>query len=300
MNNELATIDTNNFAAMAAIMGLAKEESSAKRSTLPRLRMIHSGIMGEAEVKGKKMKMEVIPGGAYKLEIPDGNTYYAVNVVLRTFMQRKMYKRFIKGDINSSNRFVKTVMATTLSNDLKDNEGGFNCGKPSGWIKDFKALPAATQDLIKQIKRTRVIFSEVTLVDPTDEKGVPVNVDSMSAIWEVDNRTAYKTMGDLFGTMAKQQCLPVQYGINMSATEVPLPNGSSYYVPDVDVDMDDVIDITEADQETFASFREWTDSYNEYILKTWSEKNSDSMSHADTALADDLSNVFEQEEGVPF
>jgi len=24
------------------------------------------------------------------------------------------------------------------------------------------------------------------------------------------------------------------------------------------------------------------------------------MSHADTALADDLSNVFEQEEGVPF
>ena len=63
MNNELATIDTNNFAAMAAIMGLAKEESSAKRSTLPRLRMIHSGIMGEAEVKGKKMKMEEIPGG---------------------------------------------------------------------------------------------------------------------------------------------------------------------------------------------------------------------------------------------
>ena len=86
----------------------------------------------------------------------------------------------------------------------------------------------------------------------------------------------------------------------MSATEVPLPNGSSYYVPEVDVDMDDVIDITEADQETFASFREWTDSYNEYILKTWSEKNADSMSHADTALADDLSNVFEQEEGVPF
>ena len=65
-------------------------------------------------------------------------------------------------------------------------------------------------------------------------------------------------------------------------------------------DRDDVIDITEADQETFASFREWTDSYNEYILKTWSEKNSDAMSHADTALADDMSNVFEQEEGVPF
>ena len=303
MNNELATIDTNNFAAMAAIMGIAKEESSSKRSTLPRLRMIHSGIMGEAEVKGKKMKMEVIPGGSYKLEIPEGNTYYATNVILRTFMQRFMYKRFVKGDINSSNRFVKTVMSTDLTNDLKDNEGGFNCGKPSGWIKDFKALPAATQDLIRQIKRTRVIFGEVTLVDPTDEKGVPVNVDSMSVIWEVDNRTAFKTLGDLFSTMTEKKRLPIQYGVTMSASEVPLPNGSVYFVPDVDVDMDDELDITDADQETFGGFREWTDSYNDYILKNWSEKNSDAMSHADTALADDMSmsTVFDQDDDtVPF
>tara|TARA_R110002020_G_scaffold10810_1_gene41149 strand:- start:6234 stop:7136 length:903 start_codon:yes stop_codon:yes gene_type:complete len=300
MNNELATIDTNNFAAMAAIMGIASEETSSKRSTLPRLRMIHSGIMGEAEIKGKKMKMEVIPGGSYKLEIPEGNTYYASNVHLRTFMQRFMYKRFVKGDVNSSNRFVKTVMATSLTNDLKDNDGGFNCGKPSGWIKDFKALPAATQDLIRQIKRTRVIFGKITLVDPTDEKGVPVNVESMSVIWEVDNRTAFKTLGDLFGSMAKRKRLPVQYSVDMTSSEVPLPNGSSYFVPEVDIDLDDTIDLIEEDQATFASFREWSDSYNEYIMKTWSEKNV-TMSQADTALADDLGAVFEQEEeGVPF
>ena len=176
MNNELATIDTNNFAAMAAIMGIAKEESSSKRSTLPRLRMIHSGIMGEAEVKGKKMKMEVIPGGSYKLEIPEGNTYYATNVILRTFMQRFMYKRFVKGDINSSNRFVKTVMSTDLTNDLKDNEGGFNCGTSSGWIEDITALHAATQELIRPIKRTPLIIDDVTLLKPTSERSIPVKL----------------------------------------------------------------------------------------------------------------------------
>ena len=47
------------------------------------------------------------------------------------------------------NRYVKTVMADTLNMDLKDNDGGFNCGKPAGWIEDFKSLPDATKELIQ-------------------------------------------------------------------------------------------------------------------------------------------------------
>ncbi len=64
------------------------------------------------------------------------------------------------------NRYVKTVMADTLNTDLKDNDGGFNCGKPSGWIEDFKSLPDATKELIRSIKRVRVVLGTVELVNP--------------------------------------------------------------------------------------------------------------------------------------
>ena len=47
---------------------------------------------------------------------------------------------------------IKTVMSDNLNVDLKDNDGGFNCGKPAGFIQDFKALPEKKQELIKQIK----------------------------------------------------------------------------------------------------------------------------------------------------
>ena len=47
-------------------------------------------------------------------------------------------------------------MADNLNVDLKDNDGGFNCGKPAGYIQDFKSLPEKMQDLLKQIKRVRV------------------------------------------------------------------------------------------------------------------------------------------------
>ena len=74
-------------------------------------------------------------------------------------MQRFMYKRFVMASANAPNRYVKTVMADNLNIDLKDNDGGFNCGKPAGYIQDFKSLPEKTQDLIKQIKRVRVVLA---------------------------------------------------------------------------------------------------------------------------------------------
>ena len=76
MTTQVTTIDTNNYAAMAKAMGIASESSSdkAKASTLARLRLNHSPIMGEAEVNGKTVNMEVVAGGTYKLEIPDTAT----------------------------------------------------------------------------------------------------------------------------------------------------------------------------------------------------------------------------------
>ena len=161
--NQVA-INTN-FSDMAKLMGMSVDnQQSEKASTLARLRISHSPIMGEAEVNGKRVNMEVIEGGHYKLEIPDGPTYYAKDIKVRAFMQRFMYKKFVMANGNTPNRYVKTVMSDNLNMDLKDNDGGFNCGKPAGWIEDFKALPEATKELIKSIKRVRVVLGNVELI----------------------------------------------------------------------------------------------------------------------------------------
>ncbi len=141
---QLTTIDTNNFAAMAKAMGIAGEaEGKEKASTLARLRINHSPIIGSDKV--------LVKGGTYKLDIPDGPTYYGGSIKMRPYMQRFMYKRFVKGDSKVPNKYIKTLMADNLNIDLKDNEGGFNCGKPAGYIKDFKALPEKMQDLINRL-----------------------------------------------------------------------------------------------------------------------------------------------------
>ena len=278
--NEVATIDTNNFSAMAKAMGMEADapKASSKASTLARLRIHHTPIMGQQEVNGKMKNVEVIGGGAYKLEIPDGPTYYAEGANIRPFLQRFMYKKFIKGNDNTANRFVKTVMATDLNGDMKDNDGGFNCGKPAGFIKDWAALPDNMKDLIKSIKRVRAIFGTVELINPTDADGNAVDVEVTPFIWEVDNRDAFKTMGEQFVKLTKMRRLPPQHNINCTTREVPLPNGSSFYVPNADLDLGNTLEMDNVTQEIFGNFMAWIQNYNTYILNTWDEnmhKNED-------------------------
>ena len=293
--DQVATIDTTNYEAMAKVMGMAGEQTSGKaKSTLARLRINHSATMGTADIKGKSMNLEVVKGGTYRLEVPDTDeTYYALGVTVRPYMQRFMHKRFVKGTANSKNMFVKTVMADNLNMDLKDNSGGFNCGKPAGYVQDFKALSEDMQNLIRQIKRVRVVFGTVDLLAPTNVNGDPLNKEltNIPFIWEVDQREAFKHVGEPFQTLLKQRRLPVQYRIGCETVERKLPNGNTYYVPNVSLDTTEVLPIGEDVQDTFRSFVDWVTNYNEYISSEWEDKHVNNLSSEDTSLVEEFITV---------
>lgn len=295
---QLTTVDTNNFAAMAKAMGIAHEKTSSSSSSLARLRINHAPIMGTAEVNGKNVNVEVVEGGTYKLEIPDGPTHYASSIKMRPFMQRFMHKRFIQGDAKNPNRYIKSVMADTLDIDLKDNNGGFNCGKPAGFIKDWAALPKSQQDLLKSIKRVRVVFGEVELINPTNEKGEPVEVAPTPFIWEIDNRDAFKEIGSSFTTLAKMQRLPIQHIITANTDERSIPTGAKYYVPVASLDVTTTIELTENDQVLFGDFMSWVDNYNNYVINAWAEKANAQMEDDDIDVVDDLVDIEVDEEEV--
>ena len=267
---ELTTIDTNNYAEMAKAMGMANEAATTKKQGmfLARLRINHSAILGAESI--------LVKTGTYKLEIPDGPTYYAESAIVRPFMQRFMYKKFVMGSAGKPNRYVKTVMADTLNMDLKDNDGGYNCGKPAGWIEDYASLPEATKELIKSIKRVRVVLGNVELINPKDVNGNPVELESTPFIWEVENRDAFKTVGGVFTKLAKMKRLPVQHTVDLTTEERKLPNGNSFYLPLTGMDTTKTVELQQKDQDLFADFMSWVQNYNEYIINAYAEKAGDS------------------------
>ena len=280
---QVTTIDTNNYELMAKAMGISNEGASGSSSTLPRLRLIHSPILGDDRI--------LVKGGSYKLDIPDGPTYYAPSIKIRPYMQRFMYKRFIKGNDKQPNRYVKTIMADDLNMDLKDNDGGFNCGKPAGYIKDFQALPAKMQELIKQIKRVRVVLGTVDLQNPVDDKGKKVEIEEQPFIWEIDNRDAFKNVGASFTQLAKMKRLPVQHIITANSEERKLPNGNSFFLPVVSLDLTNTLALSDLEQEKLGDFMAWIDNYNSYISNAWAEKANSKMEEDDMDVIDNLVDI---------
>lgn len=301
--NEIATIDTNNYAAMAKMMGIqAETEAPKKTNTLNRLRLWHQPVMGQTEIKGRMTNVEVIEGGTYRLEVINGDRsefFYSKTAKVRPFVQRFMLRRYISfpnakpGE--PKGKFDRTIMAETLNIDLKDNTGKVNCGKPSGYIKDFKALPANMQDLIRQIKRVRVLFGIVTLEKAMNADGEMVGDITHPFIWEIDNKEAFNTVGEPFKTFAKQERIPLQYQISFDEPKKnDLPNGSSYYTPICSPDMSVTHEITDEDHETFGGFLEWIKNYNDYIYKEWDAKQEqirESLSTEDEELVEDFIDV---------
>lgn len=293
MTTEIATLNTANFAEMAQAMGMGADmnKGPAKASTLPRLRIWNQAVMGQVDVKGKMKNMEVVPAGMFRLQLPDDTFIYAESASLRVFVQRFMYKRY-----NAENKtYVKTLMAEDLSGDLKDNTGGFNCGKPAGYIEDFKSLPDETKALLKQIKRVRVLMGEVQLNNAVDADGNEVTADVYPFIWEIDNRDAFKTMGEPFTQLGRQKRLPVQHWINVGTEEHSLPTGASFFLPTQSVDLSNSIELVEADQKKFADFIEWIGNYNQYIVNAYNENmGKQRMSAEDESLVEEYIEIDEE------
>ena len=66
--------------------------------------------------------------------------------------------------------------------------------------------------------------------------------------------------------------LPVQHMITANTQERKLPNGNSFYLPVVSLDVTNTLDLGDTEQETFGDFMAWVQNYNEYIINTWAEK----------------------------
>jgi hypothetical protein len=289
MSTSLTLVNNGNFAAMAEAMGMSVDMKTPKQSSnLARLKISHKAVMGEEEIKGKIKKVEVLEAGMYTLNHNERD-YYLQDPSIRLFNQRFMYKRFVKGEPNI---YIKTVMDKDLNADLRDNMGGFNCGKPSGWIKDYSALPQDIKNLMKSIKRVRVLFGEIIAPNAFDSTGQSIVLDNkIPFIWEIDNKDAFKSAGAVIALFAKQHRLLPQHLVNLGTEANALPNGEQFYTPTFNVDFGNVLSLEDSDQLTFANFNDWISNYNDYIIKKFNEGSSKKEQERDDTLVEEFVDV---------
>jgi len=296
--NQLTTLTSNNFSELAQLVGMATSAGEKRTSSLMRLALQHKPLSAKQEVKGKSVNVEVIEAGSFRIEemVADGKKIYSTDVTLRPFMQRVYYRRFVMGDGDTPNRFMKTVMANDLKSELKDTDGGFNCGKPNQFFEDWSMVPDKVKAVIRATKRTRAIFGTVTVNGAMDAEGNSVDTPNpIPVIWEVDNKDAYNAVNVPFNKLFRMQALPMSYNILLSSEARSLPNGESFYLPRVQLDLKNKLELLESDQETFTNFLDWIKDHNTYVLGKWDENNVEDVDASTKELVNEFIDVTSEE-----
>lgn len=288
MSNDIALLNTALGAGtdLAAALGFSTG-GGGQSSTLAELKQLYKAEKGEMEVKGKKMTVETIPGGSYSLTTSEGNTIYSESVTVRIFMQRFQYQRFEKFAApveGKDGKMYRTVMANSFKEgDLKDNYGGFNCGRPGGYIKDYDSLSGPLREIVKNTKRVMVVFGTVTMDNPTDKDGNPVEAEANTPFFmRIKNNKSFKAVETATNAIVKRNSLPIQRNLQFTHDSMPLPNGElNYFIKATDIGS---VQITEADAETVTNFVEWVKFNNEMILKLWKAVHEDAITDEERDL----------------
>ena len=287
MNTELA-IQNDLGMSLAEAVGVTPQSGGERKSAaLPRVNLMHSGIMGEIDVNGKPIKTEVVPSGSYKITRGEDDVVYASSPTVRIFAIRQQWSKWDAKE----EMMMKTVMSIDLKGDLKDNVGTFNLGRPSGYIEDWDSVPEKTKDLIRSIKRKKILFGELSATGVTDEKGNPVDaITAMPFYFEVPP-SSIKSLDLAVNTLGRKNILPIQCTLKLGANLVNSNTGTSFAV--MTLDMGDKVDLQPEDQDTLHNFLEYITTVNSYILEQWDEKNKESISDDDAAIVAEFVNVEE-------
>jgi hypothetical protein len=288
MSTELTMIGDDLGMSLAEAMGMGSGEVQTT-SNLSRLSQIHVGIMGTMEVKGKTIKTEAIPAGAYKLLSGD-DAVYSVSPKMRIFAMRQQWQRWD----SDAQKMYRSVMANDLKGDLKDNLGGFNIGRPSGYVKDFKALPKETQDVMRSVKRTYILFGLITMTEAMDKEGNPIEGydEEIPFMISIKGQDSIKAVNEALASLKRKNLLSIMYKFTLGAKIHALPTEGNTYSSMVFGAGDKVAEQPE-DTYTLRSFLGYIAWSNGYILDAWKDAHQDPMSAEDIDIIHQFVNVEE-------
>jgi hypothetical protein len=291
MSNELA-VAADRGQSLAELMGVSEASTKPQGPSLARINVLSTPIKGEIDVAGKKIKTDVVPVGAYKITHGD-DVFYAENITIRIFAQRQQWQRWNA----STEEMEKSVMANNLNGDMQDSVGGFNLGRPSGYIEDFNALPETTKDIIRTVKRVKVFMGLLTVDNPVDDAGnalTSMQFVDMPFVMDVKNRESLKNIDGALTLLSRKNLLPIMSTLTMAGEERSIPTGAVYGISTAKVG--EKVDLTDADNETLKDFLGFVEYNNGKVMDLHHERSSSSMSEEDKELVGSIIDVDE----VPF
>ena len=283
------TVAADRGKSLAELMGVSETSSKQSGPSIARVNLVSTAIKGEIDVGGKKIKTDVIPVGSYKITMGD-DVVYAESISVRIVAQRQQWQRWN----STTDEMEKSVMGNTVNGDMQDSVGGLNLGRPSGYVEDFNALPEATKDIMRSVKRVKLFMGLLTINEPMDKTGAAISTltpkyDNLAFVMDVKNRDSMKSLEGALAILGRRNLLPIMSTLNLTGKEESIPTGATYGV--ITAAVGEQVELSATDNDTLTDFLGFIEYSNGKIMDLHHERSNRSMSTEDAELVGSIIDV---------
>ena len=213
-------------------------------------------------------------GHFYTYDSSIGQNVFGKPVTLRPFISALQYMHY---DAEKSEYANRSIIFKSWKEEAIDMLGGVKCGKVS-----FKERSTLTPEQLEQqrtIRCYRLVYGLLSFKDGKTAQGEPHTLENFPVLYRVTG-TAFSPVGAALDLMKKRKKLMFNCSLSLD-TKREKKGGNVYYVPEIGVNADANLQLSDADIETLNVFKEAIDTENAEVVDAYNRSKNKQFSDSD-------------------
>ena len=225
-------------------------------------------------------------GHFYTFDASVGQNVFGKPVSLRPFISAMQYMHY---DADKSEYVNRSIIFKSWKEEAIDILGGTKCGKIP-----FKERSNLTPEVLEQqrtIRCYKLVYGLLSIKDGKTAQGEPHSVDNLPVLYRVTG-TAFTPVTSALDLLKKRKKLMFNCAFSLD-TKRQKKGGNVFYVPEIVVNADAYLQLSETDMETLKVFQQSIDAENEEVIAAYNTAKTKKANGSDKVDAEVVEEVSE-------
>ena len=228
-------------------------------------------------------------GHFYTYDSKIGQNVFGKPVTLRPFISAMQYMHY---DADKGEYVNRSIIFKSWKEEAIDILGGTKCGKIA--YKERANLTPEQLEQQRTIRCYKLIYGLLSFKDGKTAQGKDHSVENLPVLYRVTG-TAFSPVSAALDQLKKRKKLMFNSTLSLE-TKRQKKGGNVFYVPEIIVNADANLQLSDADMETLKVFQESIDTENEEVIGLYNKSKSNSPTGSDSV---DAKVVEELDDKVP-
>ena len=218
-----------------------------------------------------------------------GQNVFGKPITLRPFISAMQYMHY---DADKGEYVNRSIIFKSWKEEAIDILGGTKCGKIA--YKERANLTPEQLEQQRTIRCYKLIYGLLSFKDGKTAQGKDHSVENLPVLYRVTG-TAFSPVSAALDQLKKRKKLMFNSTLSLE-TKRQKKGGNVFYVPEIIVNADANLQLSDADMETLKVFQESIDTENEEVIGLYNKSKSNSPTGSDSV---DAKVVEELDDKVP-